>query len=67
MDEYANPIWETKHFSNKELKKNQKYLMDKFSNLRNPIRNAEDGRTIIDLKEENIASGNMVFKSTLSN
>ena len=41
--------------------------MDKFSDLRNPIRNAEDGRTIIDLEEENIASGEMVFKSISSN
>ena len=69
MDEYANPFWETKHFSNKELKIHQKYLMDKFSYLRNPIRNAEDGSTIVDLAEHNkkydkISAGDMAFYST---
>jgi radical SAM superfamily enzyme YgiQ (UPF0313 family) len=66
MDEYSNPIWQTEHFSNKELKIKQKYLMDKFSFLRNPIRNAEDGSTIVDLAEHNekISTGNMVFRKT---
>lgn len=68
MDEYSNPFWETQHFSNKELKENQKYLMDKFSYLRNPIRNAEDGSTIVDLTEHNkkydkITSGELVFQN----
>jgi anaerobic magnesium-protoporphyrin IX monomethyl ester cyclase len=30
-DEYSNPYWHTKYFSNAELKKWQKYLTDKFS------------------------------------
>ncbi len=30
-DEYSNPYWSTPHFSNLDLKKWQKYLMDKFS------------------------------------
>ena len=30
-DEYSNPYWETKHFSNAELKQWQKYLTNKFS------------------------------------
>jgi anaerobic magnesium-protoporphyrin IX monomethyl ester cyclase len=30
-DEYSNPYWETKHFSNTELKQQQKYLMEKFA------------------------------------
>ena len=70
MDEYSNPFWETEHFSNQELKINQKYLMDKYSYLRNPIRNAEDGSSIVDLAEHNknsgnIGSGGMVFQNTV--
>jgi len=65
-----NPFWETEHFSNQELKINQKYLMDKYSYLRNPIRNAEDGSSIVDLAEHNknsgnIGSGGMVFQNTV--
>ena len=30
-DEYSNPYWSTPNFSNQDLKKWQKYLMDKFS------------------------------------
>ena len=44
--------------------------MDKFSYLRNPIRNAEDGSTIVDLAElnknnDNISAGDMAFHSTV--
>ena len=30
-DEYTNPYWETRHFTNSELKERQQYLTDKFS------------------------------------
>ena len=71
MDEYSNPFWETEHFSNQELKIYQKHLMDKYSYLRNPIRNAEDGSAITDLaennkKNRNIPSGSMVFQNTVN-
>ena len=70
MDEYSNPYWKTKNFSNEELKIKQKYLMDKFSHIRNPIRNSEDGSTIVDLAEYNkkdakTAAGDLVFHSLI--
>jgi hypothetical protein len=29
-DEYSNDYWETEHFTNQQLKDNQKYLVDKY-------------------------------------
>jgi anaerobic magnesium-protoporphyrin IX monomethyl ester cyclase len=32
-DEYSNDFWETKHFTNAELKENQKYMVEKYKHI----------------------------------
>jgi radical SAM superfamily enzyme YgiQ (UPF0313 family) len=66
MDEYSNPYWSTRYFSNDELKEKQKYLMEKFSNLRSPIRDAADGSTIVEIEEKEINAGYMAFRPTIT-